>query len=187
MYGYDDPELNSVLQSALKNEKIYVQMMDSHAEVRVIDRRNGFRWSAHLDSRRGLPSKNVEQEFARRTAESGGRFAWPSYDPLAGASPLNLESATVKPPTQVVTATANVPPQGSIHCRRQAAGSSSVGPPDVLVVNKEFVEIRQTPDPPDAEEADGRAGSDPRDEPSEVLSLGKSDPAPFGEPLEGSS
>jgi phosphatidylserine/phosphatidylglycerophosphate/cardiolipin synthase-like enzyme len=26
MYGYDDPELNSVLQSSLKDEKIYVQM-----------------------------------------------------------------------------------------------------------------------------------------------------------------
>lgn len=26
MYGYDDPELSSVLQSAMKDEKIYVQM-----------------------------------------------------------------------------------------------------------------------------------------------------------------
>ncbi len=26
MYGFDDPELNSVLQSALKNEQVYVQM-----------------------------------------------------------------------------------------------------------------------------------------------------------------
>jgi hypothetical protein len=158
--------------------------MDSHAEVRVIDRRNGFRWSAHLDSRRGLPSKNVEQEFARRTTESDGRFAWPSHHQVGGASPLNFEPATVQPPTQVVASTANVPPQGSIHCRRQATGSSSVGPPDVLVVNKELVEISEGPHPPDAEEADGRAGPDPRYEPSEVLPLGKSDPASFGEPLE---
>lgn len=33
MYGYDDPELNSVLQSKLKSEKVYVQMSLDSAQV----------------------------------------------------------------------------------------------------------------------------------------------------------
>jgi hypothetical protein len=53
-------------------------------------------------------------------------------------------------------------------------------------MNKELVEIRQGPHPPDLEKADGRAGPDPRDEPREVVALGQSDPTLFGESLEGS-
>ena len=60
-----------------------------------------------------------------------------------------------------------------------------IGSANVLVVDKELVEIREGADPFHAEEADGRAGSDPRDEPRKVLALGQSDPAPLGEPLEG--
>jgi hypothetical protein len=52
-------------------------------------------------------------------------------------------------------------------------------------MNKELVEIRQGADPSDAEEPDGWAGPDPRDEPGEVLALGQSGPTPLGEPLEG--
>jgi hypothetical protein len=52
-------------------------------------------------------------------------------------------------------------------------------------MNKELVEVRQSPDPPYAERADGWAGPDPRDEPGEVVALGQSDPALLGESLEG--
>ena len=52
-------------------------------------------------------------------------------------------------------------------------------------MNKEFVEVRQSPDPADAEEADGRPGPNPRDEPAEVVALSQSGPALLGEPLEG--
>jgi hypothetical protein len=51
-------------------------------------------------------------------------------------------------------------------------------------MNKELIEISEGPHPPDAEETDGGAGSDPRDEPREVLAFGQSDPALLGEPLE---
>ncbi len=51
-------------------------------------------------------------------------------------------------------------------------------------MNKELVEIRQRPHPPKAEEADGRAGPDPRDKPGEVGALGQADSTPLGEPLE---
>jgi hypothetical protein len=92
----------------------------------------------------------------------------------------------MKPPTQVVAAAANVAPQRGIHCGRQASGLSFVGSAEVLVMNKELVEVRESSDPPDAEEADGRAGPDPGDEPSEVIALGQSHPVLLGELLEGS-
>src|ERR1700751_5634482 len=159
--------------------------VDSHAEVRALQRRNGLRWSAHFDLGRSLAAKDVQEEFARRAAESSGRLVWPSHHPLVGSGPLNFEPATVKPPTQVAASAVNVSPQGSIHRRRQATGSSSVRPADILVVNEELVEIRQRPHPPDAEEADGWAGTDSRDEPREFLPLGQSDPTLFGEPFKG--
>jgi hypothetical protein len=46
--------------------------MDSHAEVRATHRRNGLRWSAHFDLRGSLAPKDVQEEFARRTAEAAG-------------------------------------------------------------------------------------------------------------------
>jgi hypothetical protein len=53
-------------------------------------------------------------------------------------------------------------------------------------MNEELVEIRQTADPSDAEEPNGRAGPDPRDEPRKVLALSQFRPTPLGEPFEGS-
>ena len=150
----------------------------------ALHRRNGIRWSAHFDLRCGLAAKDVEQEFAGRTAESSHRFARSSRYPLVGLGPLNLEPATVQPPTQEVAAAANVEPQGGIHCGCQVSRVQPVRAADILVMNKELVEIRQSPDPPDAEEADGWAGTDPRNERGEVAALGQSDPALFGEPLE---
>ena len=91
----------------------------------------------------------------------------------------------MQPPTQIAAAAANVSPQGSIHRRREATRPLAIGSANVLVMNKELVEIRQGADPSDAEEPDGRAGPDPRDEPREVLALGQSGPTPLGEPLEG--
>jgi hypothetical protein len=52
-------------------------------------------------------------------------------------------------------------------------------------MNKELVEVRESPDPPYAERADGWAGPDPRDEPREVLALGQPGSTPLGEQLEG--
>ena len=78
--------------------KCHVARAYSHAEVRALNGRNGIRWSAHFDSRRGLAAKDVEQEFARRTAESSRRFACSSHLPLVGSGPLNLEPAAVQPP-----------------------------------------------------------------------------------------
>jgi hypothetical protein len=153
--------------------------------VRATHRRNGFRRSAHFDLRCGLAPKDVQEQFAWRTAESSRRFARPKRHPLVGSGPLDLEPATVKPPTQIAAAAANVAPQGSIHCRREATGPSIIGPANVLVMNKELVEIRHGTDPSDAEEPDGRAGPDPRDEPRKVLARGQTGPTPLGEPFEG--
>jgi hypothetical protein len=52
-------------------------------------------------------------------------------------------------------------------------------------MNEELVQVRQRPDPADAEEADGRAGPNPRDEPPEVIAPGQADSALLGEPLKG--
>jgi hypothetical protein len=153
--------------------------------MRALHRRNGIGWPAHVHSRCGLAPKDVKQELARLTSGSGRRFAWSSRHPLVGSGPLNLEPATLQPPTQEAAAAAYVAPQGGIHCGRQVSGASPVGAADVLVMNKELVEVRESPDPPYAEEADWRAGPNPRDEPGEVIALGQSDSALLGEPLEG--
>jgi hypothetical protein len=173
MYGYDR-------RLARRNGP-----MDSHAEMRALHRRNSIGWSAHLDSRCSLAPKDVEQEFARRTAESSRKFAWSSRHPLVVSGPLNLQPTCIKPPTQVVAAAANVSPQRGIHCGREASGTLLIGSAEVLVMNKVFIEIGQGPHPPDAEEADGRAGPDPGDEPRQVPALSQSLPALLGELLEG--
>jgi hypothetical protein len=72
--------------------------------------RNGFRRSTHFDLRCRLAPKDVEEQFARQTAESSRRFAWSNHHPLIGSSPLNLKPATLKPPTQIAAAAANVNP-----------------------------------------------------------------------------
>ncbi len=159
--------------------------MDSHAEVRAMHRRNGFRRSAHFDLRCRLPPKEIQQELTRQTAEASRRFAWLNGHSLFGTSPFNLKPASVKPPTQIASAAANVAPQRSIHVGRQNTRPSAIGSANVLVMNEELVEIRQAADPSDAEEPDGRAGPDPRDEPREVLAPGQCGPTALGEPLEG--
>lgn len=159
--------------------------MDSHAEVRATHRRNDLRWSAHFDLRCILSPKDVQEEFARRAAESSRRLAWSDRHLLVGSGPVNLEPECVEPPAQVVAAAANVSPQGRIHCGGEATEPMTIRSANVLMVNEELVEIREGSDPSDAEEPDGWAGSDPRDEPREVLVLGQSAPAPLGEPLEG--
>ena len=121
--------------------------MNSHAEVRATHRRNGLRWSTHLDLRGILAPKDIKEEFARRTAESSSRLAWPNRHPLVSSGPHNLEPASLKPPTQVVAAAANVSPQRRIHCRREASGPMPISSANVLVVNKELVEIRQRSGP----------------------------------------
>ena len=158
--------------------------MNSHAEVRAPHCRNRLRWSAHLDMRCSLAPKDVQEEFARRTAESSRRLATSNRHPLVGSGPLNFEPDSAEPPTQVVAAAANVAPQGSFHCRCEVTGPTLVRSANVLVVNKELVQIRQGADPSNAEEPDGRAGADPRDEPREVVAVGQSGPTALGEPLE---
>jgi hypothetical protein len=120
--------------------------MDSHAEVRATHRRNGLRWSAHLDLSCILAPKDVEPEFTRRTAESSRRLAWPNRHPLVGSGPLNLEPASLKPPTQVVAAAPNVSPQRRIHCRREATGpkpirSANILAPDTLTAQTPYGEL----------------------------------------------
>ncbi len=159
--------------------------MDSHAEVRMTHGRNGVRWSAHFDPRCSPAPKDVEEDFTRRSAESRRRLACSNRHALTGFGPLNLEPGSVQSPTQVVAAAANVSPQGGVHGRREAAGSTAIGSANVLVVNEQLVEIGQGADPFNAEETHRRAGPDLRDEPCEVLVLGQSGPASLGEPLEG--
>ena len=62
--------------------------------MRALHRRNGIGWSAHLNLRCGLAAKDVEQEFARRTAEPSLWFAGLRDYPLIGSGPLNLKPAT---------------------------------------------------------------------------------------------
>jgi hypothetical protein len=90
----------------------------------------------------------------------------------------------VKPPTEITAAAANISPQRRLHCRREATGASSIRSANVLMMNKELVEIRRVANPPNAEEPDGRAGPDSRDEPCDVLALSQSGPTPLGESLE---
>ncbi len=42
---------------------------DSHTEVRATHRRDGLRWSAQVDLRRGLAPEEMKEKFTRRTAE----------------------------------------------------------------------------------------------------------------------
>lgn len=161
--------------------------MGSHAEVRATQRRNGLWWSADFDLRCRLAPKDIQEQFARRTTESNRRLAWSNRHPLVGSGPLNIEAASVEPSTQVATGSASIAPQGSIHCRRKAAGPLPIRSADVLVVNEELIEIREGPDPSNAEEPDRRPGPDPRDEPRKVLALSQPCPTPLGEPSEGTS
>ena len=142
MLGSNRPWQGREILSSLKGGVLTCgskRAMDSHAEVRAMHRRNGLRWSAHFDLCCSLAPKDVQEEFARRTAESSRRFAWLNRHPLIGSGPLNLEPESVKPPTQVMAAAANISPQGSIHCRREATGPLSIGSAHVLVMNKELV------------------------------------------------
>lgn len=68
--------------------------MESHAEMRSMNCRNGFQWSAHFDPRYGSASKDVQQQLAGRS----------------GSNPLDLKPATVQPPTQEVAAAPNISP-----------------------------------------------------------------------------
>ncbi len=52
-------------------------------------------------------------------------------------------------------------------------------------MDEELVEVRHVTHPSDAEEPDGRAGSDPRDEPRKVFAPSQPGPTPLGEPFEG--
>src|SRR5271166_246040 len=157
---------------------------DSHAEARSMHRRDDLGRAAHFDLRCSFAPEDVQQELTRRTAESRCGFASLNRHPITDPGPLDLKPATVQPPTQKVAATANVSPQGGIHCRRQVTGTSSIGSPEILVVDKELVQIRHGAHPSDPEEPDGWAGPDPRNQPREVLAPRQCGAAPLGEPLE---
>lgn len=73
--------------------------MESHAEMRSMNCRNGFQWSAHFDPRYGSASKDVQQQLAGRSGQA-----------LTGSNPLDLKPATVQPPTQEVAAAPNISP-----------------------------------------------------------------------------
>jgi hypothetical protein len=153
--------------------------------VRAAQRRNGFRRSAHLDPRRALAPKGVQEQLSRRATKPSRRKAGANRHPLVGPGPLKLEPATVQTPTQIPAAAPHIPPQGGIHRGREATRSSPIGPANVLVMDEELIEIRHGTDPPDAKEPDGRAGPDPRDQPRKVPAPRQSGPAPLGEPSKG--
>lgn len=155
----------------------------SHPEVCTPHRRNGFGRSTHLDVRRGLPPKQVQQQLTRRTAEPSRRRTRSNDGPAAG--PFNGKPTTLKSPAQKATPAANVAPQRRVQVGRQSARPKAIGPANVLLMNEEFIEVRQLPDPPEAEEPCGRAGPDPCHRAPELTTRHR-DPAPLGEPLEGS-
>jgi hypothetical protein len=152
--------------------------------VGATHRRNGLGWPAHLDLRRGLAPKEIQQQFTRRPAEPRRRRAGSNRHPLPGPRPLDLEPVRAKPPAQKAPATPNVSPQPGVHGRPKATNPEPVGPAHVLVVDEELVEIRHLAHPPYAEEPDGRAGLDPRDELRKVRASGQSGATPLVEPLE---
>lgn len=84
--------------------------MESHAEMRSMNCRNGFQWSAHFDPRYGSASKDVQQQLAGRSGQASRRLAGPDPHPLTGSNPLDLKPATVQPPTQEVAAAPNISP-----------------------------------------------------------------------------
>jgi len=49
--------------------------MESHAEMRSMNCRNGFQWSAHFDPRYGSASKDVQQQLAGRSGQASRRLA----------------------------------------------------------------------------------------------------------------
>ncbi|SIP65565.1 hypothetical protein BN9982_200019 [Mycobacterium tuberculosis] len=50
-------------------------LMESHAEMRSMNCRNGFQWSAHFDPRYGSASKDVQQQLAGRSGQASRRLA----------------------------------------------------------------------------------------------------------------
>ena len=110
-------------------------------------RRNGLGWPAHLDLRRGLAPKEIQQQFTRRPAEPRRRRAGSNRHPLPGPRPLDLEPVRAKPPAQKAPATPNVSLQPGVHGRPKATNPEPVGPAHVLVVDEELVEIRHLAHP----------------------------------------
>jgi hypothetical protein len=86
------------------------QPADSHPEMRAVERRDSLGRPRHLDLRRSLAPEQVEEKFARGTAEPSSGFALPNKFPLVGSRPLDLEPDPAQPPTQVATTSADVSP-----------------------------------------------------------------------------
>ncbi|ORX14294.1 hypothetical protein AWC27_20435 [Mycobacterium szulgai] len=130
----------------------------------ALDRFNRLRRPAQRNPRSCLAPENEEQEFARHSAQASCWLTPANQYSFIGGSPVDFESVTTQPPTQITAAAANVSPQGGVHFRGEATGPIAIGAANVLVMNKELVEIGQSADPANAKEANRRAGSDPRDE-----------------------
>lgn len=157
---------------------------DSHAKVRATHRRNRFRRPAHLDLRRALAPKEIQQQLPRRPTDQSRRRTGSNPHPLT-TRPLDLEPAPPQPPAQKPPAAAHVSPQPGIYRRPQAANPQPIRAPHVLVMNEELVEVRHLPHPRDTKEPDRRAGPDPGDQPGKVRAPGQSGATPLGEPREG--
>jgi hypothetical protein len=72
--------------------------------------------------------------------------------------------APPQPPDQQPGRSVDVEPQGVVHCRLVRSRAAAVGSANVLVVDEELVEVRESAHPVDAEEARRRSGPDRRHE-----------------------
>jgi hypothetical protein len=152
--------------------------------VRAPHRRNRFGWPAHLDLRRALAPKEIQQQFTRRPAKPRQRPTGSNRHPLAAAGPLDLEPAAPEPPAQEPPTAAHVSPQPGIHRGREPTNPQPIGTPHVLVMDEALVEVRHLAHPRHAEEPDRRPRPDSRDQPRKVRTPGQSNPTPLGKPPE---
>jgi hypothetical protein len=153
--------------------------------VRTLHRCDRASWSCQLDARHSLPSEDVEEKFARRTAQPNRGCALPRRDPLFGSFAADLQPDLAQPPTQVAATSANVAPQGSLQCGREGgARAAAVRSAHVLVVDEELIQVRHGADPSDSKESGRWSRPGPLDQPSEISLLRHRRSASLAELLE---
>jgi hypothetical protein len=77
---------------------------------------------------------------------------------------MKLKTSPAQSPREVPGRQTDVAPKGLVHCVLVRSRTTTVGSTHVLVVNEEFVEVRELADPPDAEGAWRRSRSNRRGE-----------------------
>lgn len=140
-----------------------------HAEPRAshgFDRRIR---PADLDMCRALPTEEVEQQFAWRSGDAGSRLPPPCSNGLSGPRPVKLETCAAQSPREEPGRETDVAPQSLVQCRLVGSRTTAVGSAYVLVVDEEFVEVREPAHPSDAEQAWRRSRSDRRNKSCKVF------------------